>query len=46
MEARIWHEHYDAGVAPSLDYSGRTLVDIFESTVERFPGAVALICMN
>jgi len=46
MEARIWHEHYDAGVAPSLDYSGRTLVDIFESTVERFPGAVALIFMN
>jgi long-chain acyl-CoA synthetase len=46
MEERIWHAHYDPGVAPSLEYSGDDLVDIFEGTVARFPGSKALIFMN
>ena len=45
-EERIWHAHYDEGVAPSLDYSDETLVDWLESTAARFPGNTALIFMN
>jgi len=46
MQERIWHAHYDSGVPPSLDYSGDTLVDIFEKTAARFSGSKALVFMN
>jgi long-chain acyl-CoA synthetase len=46
MEDRIWHAHYDKGVSPTLEFSGRTLIDCLEATAARFPGNTAMIFMN
>lgn len=46
MEERIWHAHYDEGVAPSLEYTNETIVDWLEGTTARFPDKTAIVFMN
>ena len=46
MEQRVWHAHYDEGVPTSIPSTDENLVDIFEATVQRFPGVKAIQFMN
>jgi len=46
MEQRVWHAHYDEGVPTSIPSTDENLVDIFEATVQRFPGVKAIQIMN
>ncbi len=43
MESRIWHQHYDPGVPPSLDYPPYPIDHFLQQTTEKHPDNTALI---
>ncbi|MCB0179702.1 MAG: long-chain fatty acid--CoA ligase [Anaerolineae bacterium] len=43
MEERIWHQHYDPGVKPSLDYPPYPVASFLSKTAETYPDKTALI---
>jgi len=43
MEPRIWHQHYDAGVPPSIDYPPFPVDYFLKKTAEAYPTRDALI---
>ncbi len=43
MEPRIWHQHYDKEVSPSLEYPAATLYELFEKAVEESPSRTATL---
>ena len=43
MEARVWHQHYDQAVPPSLEYPQQTAADFLRQTADQMPDNIALI---
>ncbi len=43
MEARIWHEQYDPGVATSIEYPNRPIDEFLTDTAQKHPDNTALI---
>ncbi|RMF04629.1 MAG: long-chain fatty acid--CoA ligase [Chloroflexi bacterium] len=43
MESRVWHQHYDPGVPPSLEYPNQPVAQFLQQTAEATPQARALI---
>ncbi|MCB9079315.1 MAG: long-chain fatty acid--CoA ligase [Anaerolineaceae bacterium] len=43
MEERIWHQHYDPGVKPSLDYPPYPVASFLRKTAEKYPDKTALV---
>lgn len=43
MESRIWHQHYDPGVATSLDYPAKPIDKFLTDTARKYPDQDALI---
>lgn len=43
MESKIWHQHYDEGVSPSLEYPPYPVDHFLRETTKRFPDKTALI---
>jgi long-chain acyl-CoA synthetase len=46
MDHRVWHEQYDKGVPPSIDYEEITIPQIFARTVKRYGERPAISFMN
>ena len=46
MDRRVWHDHYDDGVPPSVDYEDLTVHGLLERSAQRFPRHDALIFFN
>ena len=46
MDAKRWHDHYDAGVPTSLDYHEVPLSEMLARTAKRHPDRPALAFMN
>ncbi len=43
MEARLWHQHYDDEVSPSLDYPPTPVHQMLSDTAAKYPDNTALI---
>ncbi len=43
MEERLWHQHYDAGVAETLDYPTQPIQHFLAETTKKYPDKAALI---
>ena len=43
MEARLWHQHYDEEVSPSLDYATIPVDQVLSDTSAKYPDNTALI---
>ncbi|MCB0213008.1 MAG: long-chain fatty acid--CoA ligase [Anaerolineae bacterium] len=43
MKEQIWHQHYDPGVKPSLDYPAYPIAAFLEKTAQKYPDKTALI---
>ncbi|MEO2092854.1 MAG: long-chain fatty acid--CoA ligase [bacterium] len=46
MEHCIWHDHYDPGVAPSLDYPDVPVGELLSRTARELPEATAILFMG
>ena len=46
MDHRVWHDHYDKGVPPAINYEEITLPQIFARAVERHGDRPAVSFMN
>ncbi len=46
MDHRVWHDSYDEGVPPSIDYEDITIPEILARTTERFGDRPAISFMN
>ncbi len=46
MESRVWHQFYDEGVPPKLDFEDLTIRDFLENSAKRYAERPALIFMN
>ena len=46
MDPRPWHESYDAGVPPSIDYQEVALPALLERSAARFPEGTAIHFLN
>ncbi|MBT3340864.1 MAG: long-chain fatty acid--CoA ligase [Planctomycetes bacterium] len=46
MNKRLWHDSYDDGVAPSLNYNGTTLIEYLNKSVQDYPEHDVLNFMN
>jgi long-chain acyl-CoA synthetase len=46
MDPRPWHQFYDEGVPPSLEYPDIRLDELLTHTVEKYPDKTALIFMG
>lgn len=43
MKEQIWHQHYDPGVKPSLEYPSCSVASFLEKTAQKVPEKTALI---
>lgn len=43
MKEQIWHQHYDPGVKPSLDYPPYPVASFLEKTAQKYPDKTAII---
>lgn len=43
MESKVWHQHYDPGVPPSIDYPPYPVDYFLRQTAQKFPDKTALI---
>lgn len=43
MESKVWHQHYDPGVAPSLEYPPYPVDHFLRETAKKYPDKTALI---
>jgi len=46
VEHRPWHDHYDEGIGPSLDYEDLTLTEFLARSARDYPDTTALVFMN
>ncbi len=45
-QSRVWHQFYDEGVAPSLDFEALPLTDFLDRSARDYGDATALIFLN